>query len=98
MKEGAEFEEAGNNSGAFQKYVAASEIFDSIAAQYPSWNPHMVNYRRRSIRTSITQSQSRARTQEGITGSSCALLTLSAPTNLLCWNAMAIDRLSMAAS
>ncbi|MEM7144996.1 MAG: tetratricopeptide repeat protein [Verrucomicrobiota bacterium] len=66
MREGAEFEQKSQFTGAFQKYAAANEIFDTIARSYPDWNPHMVSYRRKSLRNNIDQVQRRAQSEQGI--------------------------------
>lgn len=66
MREGGEFEQNSKFTGAFQKYAAANEVFDSISRSYPDWNPHMVSYRRKSLRNSIAQVQRRAQSEQGI--------------------------------
>ncbi len=40
---------------AFEKYLEATDLIDSVATTYPSWNPHMVNFRRKKIREIITE-------------------------------------------
>ena len=45
---------------AFEKYLEATELFDSVARIYPTWNPHMVNFRRKKIREIITDLKTRA--------------------------------------
>ncbi|CAN5142702.1 hypothetical protein BH23VER1_BH23VER1_36950 [soil metagenome] len=53
MQEAEKLLAAGQHTAAYYKYKDSSDLFDSVARSFPSWNPPMVDYRRRKIREEI---------------------------------------------
>ncbi|HUG38390.1 MAG TPA: hypothetical protein VML54_15640, partial [Candidatus Limnocylindrales bacterium] len=55
MQEAERLERQREYNAAFFKFRDASELFDSVARSFPTWNPQMVDYRRRKIREKLSQ-------------------------------------------
>jgi Tfp pilus assembly protein PilF len=57
MLEADKLRAAKNYTGAYFKYREARDIFDSVHAAEPAWQPEIVDYRRRKIRESMEQAR-----------------------------------------
>lgn len=57
MQKGQRLLEAGDAQGGLRKLEEASQVFDSVSRNYPRWNPQMVQYRRKTIRSLIGQAR-----------------------------------------
>lgn len=55
MQEAERLERQREPNAAFFKYRDASDLFDSVSRTFPTWNPQMVDYRRRKIREKISE-------------------------------------------
>ncbi len=53
MIDGDKARKRGDFAAAYFKYRDARDIFDSVHASEPSWNPEVVEYRRKKIRTEM---------------------------------------------
>lgn len=54
-------EKQNNFAGAYYKYQEAGKIYDSIARNYPNFNPDMVSFRRRAIRQKLVETSQKER-------------------------------------
>ncbi|MDG2123849.1 MAG: tetratricopeptide repeat protein, partial [Verrucomicrobiales bacterium] len=63
MQEAEKLEKKKDFNASYFKYQDASKLFDSVAQSFPTWNPQMVDFRRRRIREKI----SFLRSEHGIT-------------------------------
>ena len=60
LSDAKRLEESGKHADAYRTYRKASDIFDSVARDFPNWSPEMLAFRRKKIRESIRISAEKA--------------------------------------
>ena len=55
LQESEKLEEQGDKRGAYVKVKEAGDLVDSVARSYPTWNPQMVDFRRKKIRKKLDE-------------------------------------------
>ncbi|MDB4673587.1 tetratricopeptide repeat protein [Verrucomicrobiales bacterium] len=55
LQESEKLEAQGDRGGAYVKAKEASDLVDSVARSYPTWNPQMVDFRRKKIRKKLVE-------------------------------------------
>lgn len=66
MRDAEQLESEQKYEYAFERYLEATELFDSVAHSHSSWNPQMVNYRRKKIRAAISELREKAQHEFGL--------------------------------
>ena len=55
LQDSEKLEEQGDKRGAYVKAKEAGDLVDSVARSYPTWNPQMVDFRRKKIRKKLDE-------------------------------------------
>ncbi len=55
LQESEKLEAQGDKRGAYVKVKEAGDLVDSVARSYPTWNPQMVDFRRKKIRKKLDE-------------------------------------------
>ncbi|MFV1994436.1 MAG: hypothetical protein ACC661_03275, partial [Verrucomicrobiales bacterium] len=66
MRDGVKLDEERNYEAAYRKYLEANAVIDSVGLSYPAWNPHMVSFRRKTLRDMISALEAKAARETGV--------------------------------